>query len=74
MNEWYKQHRDRVRARSLERIKTAIEVKDGNPSDSAKANLGIYGIGKRRSLAQLNEFVGINLSTGTGNAEVNCCC
>lgn len=74
MNEWYKQRRDRVRARSLGRIKTTIEVKDGDPSDAAKANLGIYGIGKRRSLTQLNDFVGINLASGTGNAQVTCWC
>lgn len=52
-----------------------MEVKDGDPSDTAKANLGIYGVGKRRTLAQLNDFVGVNLAAGTGNAQVNinCC-
>ena len=74
MNEWYKQRRDRIRARSLARIKTTLEVKDGDPSETAKANMGIYGIGKRRSLSQLNDFVGINLATGTGNAQVRVPC
>ena len=72
INEWFKQRRDRIRTRSLLRIKTTIEVKGGDPSDTFKANMGIYGIGKRRSLAQLNDFVGINLAEGTGNAQVNC--
>lgn len=70
MNEWYKQRRERIRSRSLGRIKTSLELKDGDPSDTAKANMGIYGIGKRRSLSQLNDFVGMNMAAGIGNAQV----
>lgn len=71
MNEWYKQRRDRIRARSLTRIKTALELKEGDPTDAGKANLGIYGIGKRRTLEQLSDFVGINMAEGTGNEHVS---
>lgn len=70
MKEWFQARRNMQRARSLNRIKTFIEVKDGDRSDAAKANLGIYGIGKRRSLAQLQAFVGIDLAGGIGNGQV----
>jgi hypothetical protein len=73
MNEWYRQRRERVRIRSLNRIMTSLELKDGDPSEAAKANMGIYGIGRRRSLAQLDDFVGVNLAEGIGNAQVKCC-
>jgi len=69
MNEWYRQRRERIRNRSLHRIRTSLELKDGDPTDTGKANMGIYGIGKRRSIAQLNDFVGVNLAAGTGNAQ-----
>ena len=71
MNEWFQQRRDRIRNRSLLRIQTSMELKDGDPSDAAKANMGIYGIGKRRTLAQLNEFVGIDMAQGIGNEKVS---
>jgi len=71
MNEWYRQRRERIRARSLLRIKTTLELKDGDPTDTAKANLGIYGIGKRRTLAQFSNFVGINMQEGIGNEKVS---
>ena len=71
MNEWFQQRRDRIRNRSLFRIQTSMELKNGDPSDAAKANMAIYGIGKRRTLAQLNEFVGIDMAQGIGNEKVS---
>ena len=71
MNEWFQQRRDRIRNRSLLRIQTSMELKDGDASDAGKANMGIYGIGKRRTLAQLNEFVGIDMAQGIGNEKVS---
>lgn len=71
MNEWFRKRRERLRLQSLNRIKTVLQVKDGDPSDTAKANMGIYGIGKRRTLGQLNEFCGIDLATGAGNGQVS---
>ena len=71
INEWYKQRRDRIRNRSLSRIKTSLELKDGDSSDAAKANMGIYGIGKRRTLSQLNEFIGMDMAQGIGNEKVS---
>lgn len=73
MKEWFQARRNMQRTRSLARIKTFLEIKDGDPSDTAKANLGIYGVGKRRSLSQFNNFVGIDLSSQIGNAKVSTC-
>lgn len=71
INEWFKQRRDRIRTRSISRIKTSMEFKDGDTSDAAKANMGIYGIGKRRTLTQLNKFVGMDMAQGIGNEQVS---
>jgi len=53
-----------VRDESLKRIRSYLEI-EGNDDDESIGekldNLGIYGIGKRRTLEQLNEFVGIDL-------------
>jgi hypothetical protein len=73
INEWFKNLSERVRIRSLTRIKTALELKDGDKSDTAKANLGIYGIGKRRTLAQLDDFVGTSHTESKGNEQVGLC-
>jgi hypothetical protein len=72
-NEWYKLRRERVRLRALTRIKTALELQGGEESDTARANLGIYGIGKRRTLAQLDDFVGTSHAAGKGNEQVGSC-
>jgi len=39
----------------------------GERIETARANLGIYGLGKRRSLEQLLDFVGISLSGGNND-------
>eukprot|EP00532_Pseudo-nitzschia_australis_P006706 CAMPEP_0168169488 /NCGR_PEP_ID=MMETSP0139_2-20121125/3667_1 /TAXON_ID=44445 /ORGANISM="Pseudo-nitzschia australis, Strain 10249 10 AB" /LENGTH=532 /DNA_ID=CAMNT_0008086915 /DNA_START=155 /DNA_END=1750 /DNA_ORIENTATION=- len=58
-----------VRNKSLKRIRSYLEIlekadENESPSSSAEKldNLGIYGIGKRRTLKQLDEFVGIDLT------------
>jgi hypothetical protein len=71
-NEWFKRQKDRFRKGSIDRVKTTIQI--GNPSTTVQANLGIYGIGKRRSIQQLEEFVNINIADGVGNTgpEMKC--
>lgn len=68
--EWQKRQHNRLKVQSLERIKTMAHIKD-DQSDTVRANMGIYGIGKRRTINQLNEFVGIDLATGQGNQQVS---
>jgi len=55
-NEWFQRQRDRSRKDALTRAKTIIQIFGGDPTVTAQANLGIYGLGKRRSIQQLMEF------------------
>lgn len=50
---------------SVKRIKTLLRIPGGELSDTAHANLGIYGVGKRRSLSQLEAFTGIDMAQST---------
>jgi len=59
--EWMKRWKYRLRDKSLRRIRSYLELPDGEEGLKLE-NLGIYGLGKRRSLKQLNEFVGIDLA------------
>ena len=71
VEEWMKQRRDRIRARSLERIKTSLGLKmETVPTDTDKANMGLYGVGKRRTLDQFSRFCGIDMIQGIGNVKV----
>lgn len=66
-NEWFKNRRDRFRKMSIARAKTALQMPDGDESETAQANLGLYGLGKRRTMEQFQEFTNINLRTQKGN-------
>lgn len=59
--EWMKPWKQRLREKSLRRIRTYLELPNGIDEDFKLDNLGIYGLGKRRDLKQLNDFVGIDL-------------
>lgn len=64
MSEWFKKRRGRARQDSLDRIKTFLHIQGPeDTSETTLANMGIYGLGKRRSLAQLYKFVGIDMNT-----------
>jgi hypothetical protein len=71
-NEWFKRQRDRFRKEALVRAKTLIQLPDGMTSSSAKANMGIYGIGKRRTLQHLMEFVGVSTNPLSANKGAAC--
>jgi Glycosyltransferase (GlcNAc) len=71
-NEWFKRQRDRFRQASIVRVKTALQIPGGEPDINDQANLGIYGLGKRRTMEQLNAFVGLNLQSGAGNSGKIC--
>ena len=73
-NEWFKRQRDRFRKGSIDRVKTALQIKGGSPSESEQANLGIYGIGKRRSMKQLEEFANLDFQTPKGNVGEDMIC
>jgi hypothetical protein len=58
-DEWFKRQKTRLRLTSITRVKTALQLKDGDDSEAGQANLGLYGLGKRRSMKQLNEFANV---------------
>jgi len=71
-NEWitkWKKRKDRALAISLRRIRSYLEILGDEEVGVKLDNMGIYGLGKRRTLNQLNEFVGIELSTEQSRSE-----
>eukprot|EP00529_Nitzschia_sp_RCC80_P023786 CAMPEP_0113522820 /NCGR_PEP_ID=MMETSP0014_2-20120614/45390_1 /TAXON_ID=2857 /ORGANISM="Nitzschia sp." /LENGTH=465 /DNA_ID=CAMNT_0000420897 /DNA_START=119 /DNA_END=1512 /DNA_ORIENTATION=+ /assembly_acc=CAM_ASM_000159 len=62
VTEWMKPRYQRFRDIGIRRMRTFLGFKDGL-EDFKVDNLGIYGIGKRRSLEQLGNFIGIDMST-----------
>lgn len=71
MSEWFKQRRGRLREDSLGRIKAFLHIRGPeDTSETALANMGIYGLGKRRSLSQLYKFTGIDMNTMKVDKEV----
>lgn len=64
MSEWMKPRRGKAREEALNRIKSFLHIR--GPEETTEtdlANMGIYGLGKRRSLAQLMDFTGIDMNT-----------
>jgi hypothetical protein len=74
-NEWFKRQRDRFRQASILRAKTLLQlpIQGGETDVNAQANLGIYGLGKRRSLDQLGVFAHVDLKEGNGNMGPGAC-
>jgi hypothetical protein len=73
-DEWFKRQKTRLRLLSINRVQTALQLKDGDDSEAAQANLGLYGLGKRRSLKQLNEFANVDLHKRKGNNGLSIKC
>lgn len=69
-NEWFRRQRDRFRQASIVRAKTLLEIPGGSTTDAQ--DLGIYGLGKRRTLQQLQQFMRVNLSGRQGNQGTMC--
>jgi hypothetical protein len=59
------------RALSQQRIKTLLQLHGANAENKAlQANFGSFGLGRRRTLKQLEDFVGFQLAAShTGNRE-----
>lgn len=66
-NEWFKRQRDRFRKGSITRVKTMLQLPGGVTGDEAQANLGIYGLGQRRTVEQLAAFTNIDVDHSKGN-------
>lgn len=49
-----------------------LQMPGGEIDVNDQANLGIYGLGKRRSLEQLTAFTGLDLMRGRGHTGIHC--
>lgn len=59
--EWMKPRFARFRDHGIRRVRTFLGFRDGLENFKVD-NLGIYGVGKRRSLEQLGQFIGIDMT------------
>jgi hypothetical protein len=57
----------RKRKASIERIKAYLNLSEGE-NNMNLANLGIYGLGKRRTMKQLSDFVGLDMEHQKGRS------
>ena len=71
-NEWFQRQRERFRKEALQRVKTLVSLEGGLTTHKAQANMGIYGIGKRRTVQQLLDFTGVSGISKTGNKGKAC--
>jgi hypothetical protein len=65
--EWMRPRFQRQRKASVERIKAYLNLPEGDTNLNL-ANLGIYGLGKRRTLKQMEDFVGLDMEHQKGRA------
>lgn len=66
-------HDEHDKLESIERAHSILGTNTNGEKDKEHANLGIYGLGKLRSLEQLEDFVGINLKKKKDNFEKPTC-
>ncbi|GKY93218.1 hypothetical protein MPSEU_000289600 [Mayamaea pseudoterrestris] len=72
-DEWFRRQRQRFRIEAIDRAKATLRLKqqDGTiASDAVLANMGIYGLGKRRTLKQLEEFTKLEFASLKSNEGV----
>ena len=65
--EWMRPRFQRQRKASVERILAYLSLPGGDNNKNL-ANLGIYGLGKRRTMKQLSDFVGLDMKRQKGRA------
>mmetsp|Transcript_5405 Transcript_5405/g.7964 ORF Transcript_5405/g.7964 Transcript_5405/m.7964 type:complete len:509 (+) Transcript_5405:59-1585(+) len=52
-----------LRELSIHRLKTLLQMPAGDHSEVVQANFGLYGLGKRRSMEQFAEFIGVDFES-----------
>lgn len=68
-DEWFKHQKPRFRSAAVERAKMILEAKTDEPLTNVdRANIGIYGLGKRRTLKQLQDFMHVDFLALRDNA------
>ena len=73
-NEWFRRQKQRFRLEAIRRAKKVLNSLDEDLPEGNLANLGLYGLGNRRSLEQLQQFTNINLKAKTDNVGPNMIC
>lgn len=66
--EWLLPRFERFRKAAVQRVRTYLELPNGLEGYNV-ANLGIYGLGKRRTLKELAAFVKIDMETKHSRSE-----
>lgn len=61
-NEWFKQFlKNQLRLKAIDRAKLVLELpglsEESDTIDADRANMGVYGLGQRRTLAQMKKFI-----------------
>eukprot|EP00538_Stauroneis_constricta_P002268 CAMPEP_0119557434 /NCGR_PEP_ID=MMETSP1352-20130426/9100_1 /TAXON_ID=265584 /ORGANISM="Stauroneis constricta, Strain CCMP1120" /LENGTH=510 /DNA_ID=CAMNT_0007604541 /DNA_START=109 /DNA_END=1637 /DNA_ORIENTATION=- len=62
-DEWMEIRDDRLRRKALDRARSILQLPDGDDQLNLN-NLGLYGLGNRRTLKQLADFVGLDMDQG----------
>ena len=73
-NEWYRHKKERFRLMAIRRAKKILNLLDEQLPESNLANLGLYGLGKRRSLTQLQQFTNVDFQLKQGNEGASTVC
>ena len=66
-------HDDSDKKESITRVHSILGMDIDGSNNDEQGKLGIYGLGKLRSLEQLEEFVGINIKKKTENVDKPTC-
>lgn len=73
-NEWFQRQKQRFRLMALRRAKKILGLLEEELPESNYANLGLYGLGKRRSLADLQGFSNLDFHSKRGNEGIDAIC
>jgi hypothetical protein len=65
--EWMKPRYERLRKASIARVKAYLSLPEGDSTINL-SNLGLYGLGKRRTMKQLSDFVGVDMEHQKGRS------
>lgn len=67
--EWLRPRFERLRQAALKRVRSTLELPDGQEGLNL-ANLGLYGLGRRRTLDQMSSFLHVDMKSQSSRAEM----
>ncbi|KAL7563395.1 hypothetical protein ACA910_016495 [Epithemia clementina (nom. ined.)] len=70
--EWFKKfQKNRFRVKAIDRAKMVLEIpslsEESDTPEADRANLGLYGLGQRRTLDKMKEFMNFSIDKDHGN-------